>query len=159
VSKIKKMKKILFIAFAFAAFSNLASAQAKANTTMTPAPSKEQLEKDNSTKAASVEQLNAPAPSRTTTDADMANYKKAGLNQAQIANVEKSMAELDQRKAEIEGNSNLTAEQKKNGIAAIETERNAVLRKSMGEDGYKRYTIVTQNSSQSKAKPAKKATN
>ena len=150
------MKKIFLIAFACAAFSNMASAQAKVNPAMTPPPPKEQIEKDNNTKAASVEKLSAPAPGKASnTDANRANYKKAGLNDSQIAQVEKSVADLDQRKAAIENDNSLTPEQKKNGLAAVETERSAVLKKSMGEDGYKRYTIVTQN--ESKGKPAKAA--
>ena len=148
------MKKILFIALAVAGISNLASAQAaKISPTMTPPPSKAQLEKDSKAKSDAA-QLSVPVtPAKQTAKASAATakYKKAGLNDSQVA----MMNDFDKRKADIQNNTTLTPEQKKNAIAAIEAERNASLRKSLGEDGYKKYTVVT--APQAKTKPVKSA--
>lgn len=154
------MKKILFIVFAVAGLSNLASAQqAKVSPTMDPLPTKAESEKAAQSKQAASGMSAAPVATvkqaKAATD-NTAAYKKAGLSDSQISGINQSMADLDKKKAEIENNSKLTAEQKRSGVAAVEQERSAVLRKSMGNDKYKVYNAQqTQAPVQSKAKPAK----
>ncbi|MBS1741633.1 MAG: hypothetical protein JST81_01250 [Bacteroidetes bacterium] len=150
------MKKILFIAVAIAATTYTASAQqAKASPTIAPAPSKEQLAKDNQKKAESVDKMSAtPAPKRKIVAGSTASYKKAGLTQEQITEVNKINADFDQRKAKMQNDNGLTPEQKKAGLEAIEAERNASVRKSMGDNAYKRYTLVN-STEKVKAKPVK----
>lgn len=148
------MKKILFIAFAFACVSNAANAQAKASPTMTPLPTKAEVEKDTKTKTESAEKLSTPATNTSSTkkmDQNTANYKKAGLSDSQITEMNKAMSDLDRQKLDIENNSKLTVEQKKNGVDAIETERKAIQKKTMGADNYKKYNDMNQ----SKSKPVK----
>ena len=152
------MKKLLFIVFAVSGLTNLATAQqAKVSPTMQPLPTKAESEKAAQTKMAASGMTAAPvATAKQTKPAtnNTAAYKKAGLTDTEIAGINQSMADLDKKKAEIENNNKLTPEQKKNGVAAVEAERNAVLRKSMGDVKYKTYTSQ-QVQSQGKAKPVK----
>ncbi|MEO8771566.1 MAG: hypothetical protein ABI402_15840 [Ferruginibacter sp.] len=152
------MKKLLFIVFAVAGITNLATAQqAKVSPTMDPLPTKAESAKATQTKSAASGMTTAPVAStkqaKPATN-NTAAYKKAGLTDTEISGINQSMVELDKKKAEIENNSKLTPEQKKNGVEAVQAERNAVLRKSMGDVKYKTFTIQ-QAQSQGKAKPAK----
>ena len=87
-------------------------------------------------------------------DPNMADYKKAGLTDHQITELSKAVNQVDQKKADIQNNDQLTAEQKQNAMQAIETERNAVIMKQMGEEKYKKYSAAQLN--EMKKKPDQK---
>lgn len=152
------MKKILFIAIAVVGLTNLAAAQqAKVSPTMDPLPTKAESEKAAQTKKTASGMTTAPvaAPQEIKVAAkNTAGFKKAGLSDDQISSLNQSMLDLDKKKAEIEHNNALTPEQKKDGLTAIEAERSAVLRKTMGDDKYKQYS-AQQAPVQSKVKPTK----
>ncbi|MFT3912043.1 MAG: hypothetical protein QM737_21640 [Ferruginibacter sp.] len=138
------MKKILFIAFAVVSFSNLASAQSKErNAAMTPAPSEAEIARDTKIKAASVPQTKDQL--KKTNE----GYKQAGLTPSQM----QTMKEFDLKRAEVEKNTQLTPEEKRKEVMALEAERQLALKRAMGDAKYQKY--LTQNPAPA---PAQKTT-
>ncbi|MEO7523522.1 MAG: hypothetical protein ABIT58_05470 [Ferruginibacter sp.] len=143
------MKKFLFIAFTALSFSNIASAQSKeTNAAMTPPPSQAEIARDTRIKLASRPQT----PAQIKENAD--SYKKAGLTPNQMT----SMKQFDAKRAEIEKNTQINATQKEQELMMIETERQAMLKKTLGDAKYEKYlapnppkAIVTPKSSKIKS--------
>ncbi|MBC7536885.1 MAG: hypothetical protein H7258_14430 [Ferruginibacter sp.] len=145
------MKKILFIALSVAAFSNLATAQ-EAAVSAKRAPVENQQATKARAESAAKANLSRETPAKPAAGYS-AKYKKAGATQAQSAVLAESMRSLDKRKTDVENNMQLTAEEKKKGLEAVEVERTAVLEKSMGEVANKKHN--QQKESKPQVKPAK----
>jgi hypothetical protein len=147
------MKKTLFMAFAVAGFSQFSFAQEAAR--MSPAPTQAESNRQAQAKAATKESTAAKTPKTDPTT--VAEYKKIGLDDNQIAAVNKTNNYYETKKAAISNDSKLTAEEKKNQLAALEAEKNASLQKRLGDDSYKKYTELN-NPAATKEVPAKKTT-
>ena len=131
------MKKILFITLAVSAFSNFASAQDAAAFSR-PAPSADQ--KSSKTKGESATKANvAREKTVVTVHEKSASNQKSSTIQSPSLQTQESLQSLDDRKIELEQNTLLTPDERKKGLEAIETERKAVLVKSMGALEYKKY--------------------
>lgn len=139
--KRNEMKKILFVAIAAIGFTTAATAQKKAAaSTMTPAPTQEQVAKETRVKSQGVESKKAVTTTTKYVDPNVAKYKKAGLNQSQINSISSSVKQLEDKKVATQNDESLTPEQKKNRIAAIEAEKNHMMKSKMGVDTYNKFT-------------------
>lgn len=152
-SKIIEMKKLLFVAIAIAGVSGTSMAQeakksAEGTTAVSPrAQSRTPEERAKYAKAGAENKEKAAAPAKqeakSTAATPNANYKKVGLTSEQISTINNDMAALDQKKTIIENNKDLNDVQRNEQLQAIEKERSAVLRKSMGPEKFQKYTEIT----------------
>ncbi len=147
------MKKILFIAIAIVGFSQLSVAQEAAK--ITPAPSQAERDRDAKTKMNATEGKANPAKT-VTSSKQAANYKKAGLTDEQATALTGTMTQFDKKKASINANTKLTADEKNQALAGLEAERTSALQSSMTKEAYQKYT--EQNPSAASQAPVKRTT-
>lgn len=149
------MKKTLFIAIAIAGCSQISFAQESAK--MTAGPTKAQSERaTQEKKQAKAEAKAAPATARSTkmdfSDPNKEAYIKAGATDRQVAEMEEPIKALDRKKFKIENDTQMSAADKAQAIAAIEAEKNTIRRRAMGEETYKKFTLEQSPKQQAKGK-------
>ncbi len=150
------MKKIFFVAFTFAGFCANSYAQTSSRVealALPTAPNQpEKVTKDQSAttnpkiKEAEKLKLQEKAVAKQTKEqaktaetSSPKGYKEAGLSDAQIVDLNNELDRIDKRAAEANANFNGNAEEKVQLKAKIQAEKEAVMKKIMGQEVYNNY--------------------
>lgn len=119
----KKVLMTLFFVGSFAFVSNAQQMVATEGATDKPQLSKEERQKQKEKREAD----------------QIALYKDAGMNEAEIKQLMEINAEASKKTSEVKKDASLTEEQKKEKLEAIKAEKNAKTKEIMGKERAKKY--------------------
>ena len=120
------MKKVFFTALILLGYSTLTIAQEAAAAARRP-----QVDEAKSAKAEPAKAAPSAQPAKAKVRAGMTDQEAAGLNQ--------SIQTLEEERKIIASNTQLTAAEKEKAMQSLEAQRVAILKKSLGAEGYKKY--------------------
>ena len=138
------MKKVIVLALSFIGVSNLVSAQQAAASAADA----------NAAPIKKAKVVHSAGPAAAAPASDL-NERKADKVVAAVPQTLAADDELESRKLAITNDNTLTPEQKKKAYDAIDAEKAARLKKSMGSDKYNQM-VTEQKAAAPTAKPAKK---